>query len=80
MFNELNNIFPNHSFFYDVSNMSFSEALDRCARLSGDDNHVVNYQGKVVFAAKSKVDTDQIDWLNPVPGSPIEASIDNPTL
>lgn len=71
MFNELNNIFPSHNYFYDVGNMSFGEALERCARLSGDDNHVVNYQGRIIFAAKNAIDVTAIDWLNPVVGSPI---------
>lgn len=71
MYNELNSIFPDHFYFYDVGNMSFGEALERCARLSGDDNHVVNYQGRVIFAAKNAIDVNAISWLNPVAGSPI---------
>lgn len=72
MYNDLNNIFPDHFHFYEVGNMSFSDALERCARLTGDDGHVVNYQGKIIFAVKHKIETDDISWLNPVPGTPIE--------
>lgn len=72
MFADLNNIFPDHTHFYEVGNMTFSDAMERCARLSADDSHVINYQGKVVFAVKHAVDTAAIDWLNPVAGSPID--------
>jgi hypothetical protein len=77
MYNELNNIFPDHFYFYEVGNMSFGDALERCARLTGDDGHVVNYQGRIVFAVKHKLVTDDISWLNPVPGSPIEPAQNN---
>lgn len=77
MFNELNNMFPDHTNFYEVGNMTFSDALERCARLTAGDGQVLNYQGKIVFAVKHNVDTTAIDWLNPVPGSPINDNSGN---
>jgi len=72
MFNELNDMFPDHTHFYEVNNMVFSDALERCARLTAGDGQVLNFQGKIIFAVKHKLETDGIDWLNPVPGTPIE--------
>jgi hypothetical protein len=46
--------------------------MERCARLSGDDGHVFNFQGKIVFAVKHALETTDISWLNPVSGSPID--------
>lgn len=73
MFEELNNAFPNHTHFYEVNGLVLSDAMERCARLTGDDGHVLNYQGKVIFAVKHALVTDNIDWLNPVSGSPIDS-------
>lgn len=73
MFEELNNAFPNHTHFYEVNGLVLSDAMERCARLTGDDGHVLNYQGKVIFAVKHALTTDNIDWLNPVSGSPIDS-------
>jgi len=72
MFEELNNAFPNHTHFYEVNGMVMSDAMERCARLSGDDGHVFNYQGKIIFAVKHALETTDISWLNPVTGSPID--------
>jgi len=72
MFEELNNAFPNHTHFYEVSGLVMTEAMERCARLTGDDGHVLNYQGKIIFAVKHALDTADIAWLNPVSGSPID--------
>lgn len=72
MYNELNNVFPNHTHFYEVSGMSMTEALEICARLSADDTHVVNYAGKIIFATKHNVESVDIPWLHPVAGSPAD--------
>lgn len=71
MFEELNNAFPNHTHFYEVLGISMNEAMDRCARLTGDDPLVMNYNGKIVFALKHNLG-DGIEWLRLVPGSPID--------
>jgi hypothetical protein len=72
MFDELNAAFPYHSNFYEVSGLVMSEAMERCARLTGDDGMVFNFQGKIIFAVKHALDTANISWLNPVAGSPID--------
>lgn len=72
MFEELNAAFPEHSHFYEVNGLVMSEAMDRCARLSGDNGLVFNYQGKVIFAVTHELSTADIAWINPVAGSPID--------
>jgi hypothetical protein len=72
MFDELNNTFPGHTHFYEVSGLMMSDAMERCARLTLDDGHVLNYQGKIIFAVKHALETADISWLNPVPGSPVD--------
>ena len=73
MFEELNNAFPNHTHFYEVLGITMNEAMDRCARLTGDDPLVMNFNGKIVFALKHSLGSG-IEWLVPVPGSPIDVS------
>lgn len=73
MFDELNNAFPNHTHFYEVLGITMNEAMDRCARLTGDDPLVMNYNGKIVFALKHDLGTG-IEWMKPVTGSPIDVS------
>jgi hypothetical protein len=50
-----------------------NEAMDRCARLTGDDPLVMNYNGKIVFALKHDLGNG-IEWMKPVTGSPIDVS------
>jgi hypothetical protein len=73
MFEELNNAFPNHTHFYEVLGITMNEAMDRCARLTGDDPLVMNYNGKIVFALKHDLGNG-IEWMTPVTGSPIDVS------
>jgi len=73
-FTELDAAFPGHTHFFNVSGLSFSEALDRCARLTGDAAEVLNYNGMIIFAVKHALETDGIPWLNPVPGSPVDVT------
>lgn len=72
MFEELNNAFPNHTHFYEVNGLVLADAMERCARLTGEDGHVLNHQGKIIFAVKHALETADIPWLNPVSGSPID--------
>lgn len=74
MFNELDAVFPGHTNYYEVAGLGLSEAMDRAARLSGEDAHVLNYQGKIIFAVKHAIDITGIDWLIDVPGAPIVES------
>lgn len=75
MFDELNAVFPNHTNFYEISGLTMTEALERCARLSGDDGHVLTYQGRIIFAVKHALSTSDISWINPVAGSPIDVPV-----
>ena len=74
MYDNLNAAFPNHTHFYIVNGLQMAEALDRCARMTGDDGQVFNYQNMIVFAVKHKLETTDITWLDPVPGSPIDVT------
>jgi len=74
MFDELNAAFPNHTHFYEVKGMTFAQALERCARIAGDSAQVFNFQGKIVAAATHDLG-NQIEWLQPVSGSPIDVEI-----
>lgn len=75
MYEELNAAFPGHTHFYEVGNMTMGEALERCARMTGDDGQVLNFQGKIIFAVKHALATTEITWLNPVAGSPVDAEV-----
>lgn len=71
MFEELNNAFPDHSYFYEVNGLTMSEALERCARMAGDAGTVFNYHGKIIFAVKFNLG-DSIGWATLLPGNPTE--------
>ena len=71
MYDELFAAFPDHSYFYEVSNMTMNDALERCARMTGDNGLVSTYQNKIIFAVKHSLDTNDITWLSPVAGSPL---------
>lgn len=71
MFDELNAAFPNHTHFYEVVGLTLAEAMDRSARLTGGDSHILNYQGKVIFAVQHDVNVSGFDWLIEVPGAPV---------
>jgi hypothetical protein len=75
MFEELNNAFPDHTHFYEVVGLSMSEAMERCARLTGDSGMVMNHHGLVVFAVKHNLGNG-IEWLRPVAGTPIDVEIE----
>jgi len=74
MFEELNEAFPDHTHFYEVKGMTMSEALDKCARMTGDCGQVFNYQGKIIFAVKHSLGND-LPWATLVPGSPIDGEV-----
>ena len=73
MFEELNNAFPGHTHFYEVVGLSLTEAMESAARLAAGDPHVLNMNGKIIFAAHHAIPTADIDWLIDVPGAPIDA-------
>jgi hypothetical protein len=78
MFDALNAAFPNHTHFYVVNGLSMADALDRCARMTGDDGQVFNYQNMIIFAVKHALDTANIPWLDPVSGSPVDVPQNDP--
>lgn len=63
MFNELNASFPDHSYFYEVVGYSLTDAMMRCAVMAAGDSHVINYNGKIIFASQQKLNTTDITWL-----------------
>lgn len=63
MFNELNSAFPDHSFFYEVLGLTLTDAMMSCARLTAGDPHVINYNGKIIFASQQEINTKEISWL-----------------
>jgi hypothetical protein len=63
LYNELNNVFPNQWWFYEVQGLNYYEASDRCVRLTANPSHVVNYYGKLIFASVDKIPSDDIPWL-----------------
>jgi len=75
MFDELNSAFPNHTHFYEVNGIGFGEAMESCARLAAGDPHVLNYNGKIIFATQHAVSVTDIEWLSEVEGAPIEPEV-----
>jgi hypothetical protein len=74
LYDDLNTVFPDHYYFYTVGNMDMSQALDVCARLSGEDTHVIQYQGMTVFAVKHQIGDGSVlpNFLTAVPGNPTQ--------
>jgi hypothetical protein len=68
-YDDLNNVFLHHSFFYTVSGLSMNEAIERCARLSSNPVHVTTINGGIVLASMTDLGSE-IPWLIPVAGNP----------
>lgn len=66
---EVNNMFPQHGFFYTINGMSMNDALDHAARLCGPDAHVINLNGQVLLATTQSIGTEQ-PWARPINGNP----------
>lgn len=66
LFEELDAIFSNHTNYYIVSLPSMNDALERCARLTGGDDQVINYNGQMILATQQNIG-NQISWLTEVP-------------
>lgn len=71
MYAELDAMFPDHYYFYEVVG-TMGEALEKCGRLTLDAPQVFNHNGVIVFASKQNLGTD-ISWLKPVAGTPVDA-------
>jgi hypothetical protein len=62
MYAELKAAFPTFSHYYQVVGLPISDALDRCARLTGEDAHVLNFNGQIIFALQHVISDDN-EWL-----------------
>lgn len=71
MYDDLSNAFPGFTHFYTINGLSMNDALERCARLTGEDAHVFNYQNQIVFALQHEISNDN-SWLVAVPGTPVD--------
>jgi len=65
LFDELDNMFPSHTHFYQVNLPTMNEALDRCARMTGDLGHVFTYNGMIVMAVQHSLGNDN-PWLTEI--------------
>ena len=72
MYNDLKTAYPQFSHYYTVGGLSMNDALERCARMTGEDANVFNFNGAIIFALTHALTTAEIDWLNPVAGTPEE--------
>ena len=70
LYEELNTAMPQQH-FYEVIGLTFGEALDRCARMTGNEGNVFTFNGKTIFAIHHSIGGDN-DWLVPVDGQPAE--------
>jgi hypothetical protein len=71
LYEELDTMFPSHSYFYSVSLTDMNEALEKCARLTDQPTHVFTYSGQMIMSVQHSLGND-IPWLTAVPGSPEE--------
>lgn len=71
MFDKLNEMFPGAS-FYEVVGMTHSDAIELCARLSVDRDHLIEINGKVVYIVPESIGTS-VDFLSPIldPNAPV---------
>jgi len=65
MFNELSAMFPAHTSFFQVVGFPIEQAIEKCATLTLENGHVINYNGQIIFAVTHELDC-QIDWLIPI--------------
>lgn len=70
MFDELNEMFPDYTNFYEIIGLGITEAMDFGARMAAGDPHVINYNGKIILAVQHSIDVTDNDWLQEVPGTP----------
>ena len=73
-YSELLAAYPAYSYFYEVINLSLADAMDRCARMTGDEGHVVQFNGRTFFTVKHEIGNDN-DWLKLVEGSPTDVDV-----
>lgn len=71
LYDELDAIFRNHQHFYKLSVADMSEALDKSARLIGENAHVITYNGQLYMASQTSLGSE-VSWAVPVDGNPTE--------
>ena len=73
MFEKLSEMFPGAK-YYEVIGHTHSEAVEKCSRLSLDNDHVIEVSGKVVYICGADIDID-IDWMAQIldPNAPVSS-------
>jgi len=66
--------YPAFTHFYKVNNLTLPDAMERCARMTGDEGHVVQINGETYFTVKHEIGNDN-DWLTLVAGTPVDADV-----
>ena len=72
-YDDLNQLFPNHFYFYQFVGGDMNTAMELCARLTGDASHVIERNGGIYFAVTHPLSND-ISWLSMVDGQPIDVT------
>jgi hypothetical protein len=67
MYDDMKAFFPGFSHFYMFTGGTFTQALELCGRLTGNDGQVSQRNGLIIFAVRHSVGTE-IPWLTPVEG------------
>ena len=67
MYDDMKAIFQSYSHFYVFTGGSMSQAMELCARLTGNDGQVATRNGQIIFAVRHSIGTE-IPWLVPVDG------------
>ena len=66
MYDELKAVFPGYTHFYEVSGLQLSEAMDRCARMTGSTSNILQYQNKIIFGLTHDLGEGP-EFLNAIP-------------
>jgi hypothetical protein len=72
-YDDLNQLFPNHYYFYQFVGGDMNAAMDLCARLTGDASHVIERNSSIYFAVTHTLG-DSIPWLVAVDGQPADTN------
>jgi hypothetical protein len=65
LFDELDGMFPSHTHFYQINLSTMDEALEKCARMTGELGHVFSYNGTMFMAVQHTLGND-ISWLTEI--------------
>lgn len=67
MYDDMKSIFQSYTHFYIFTGGSMAQAIELCARLTGNDGQVASRNGQIIFAVRHSIGTE-IPWLVPVEG------------